>query len=247
MVLKLPTLIQNTSTKTGNDILIYSNLGLGKIIGTLAKTADGVVKVGNGNCGPTRANPDGGFAALVVNAENLGTINGGPPAGLPAKSPLFTALELDGTYSEDIDDYTATFATNGDSVQVVTFPDPDEDELICYDNGFSPAIGAIQRAIPRKYTSADHYVRQRFDGTLQLGELFVNNWSGIQRLRNIRCTIIAKVSAGQTGIYSEIYYFGNVMINANPLGTQADGNASIELQGNGNFSYMSIFSPVNPS
>ena len=239
----LPALLKNVLTKTSNDAAIFANLDVGRQIGSLSYVDSAVVKYPYASCGGVSANVAGGFAAIVANKKNAGTINSPPfPDGLPAMAPIFSAFES-ATSSEDIDDYTATFTQEGDSADVLWLPNPGNDFLICYDQSFSPSFGQMFRPVPRKYNTADHYVRQRFEGTLSLSDIFVSNYDGIQRLRGIPCTIIVKISSGGTGVWSEIHYYNNVLITGPAMNTQSDGNSSIEISAQGSFSSCAIFAP----
>lgn len=238
MALQLPTLVHDPKTKTGNEFYVYYNLGVGKVIGTIAYDGTQVQKVSQTGCGPERDNPVGGFAAAVNISENEAAIG-----DIPAQSPLFTAAEIDSAqYSEDINDYTIAPTVKGDAVQIVTFPPVADDQLICYDNGFAFNPGQLFRAIPRKYNAADHFVRQRFEGSITLNDMYVSNWDGLQRIRGRLCTIIVRCMPDGGGLFSEIYYFGNVRVNPQMLNNPSDGNASMEISAEGNFSYVAVFS-----
>jgi hypothetical protein len=241
----LPTLVYSGLSKTGNDSLIYFNLDVGREIGRLVYDGTTVQKVSFSGCAGGATNPAGGFAAFAV-LQSAGAINGGTfPTGLPAKSPLFQAVET-ATYSDDITAYTCTFVTAGDAVSVVSLPNPANDTLICYDNGFSANPGTTLRPVPRKFNPADHYVVQRIEGTINLGDMYVSAWEGLQRIMGRRVTIIQKISAGGNGLFSEIIYYGNVYVAPQAANNPADGNASVEITAVGAFSFMARFSAAKP-
>lgn len=242
----LPTLVYSGLTKIANDSLLYVNLDVGREIGHLAYDGAVVQKVSFSGCAGGATNPAGGFAAFVNVMANLGAFNGGVlQTGWPAKMPLYTAVET-ATYSDDITAYGATFAATGDAVSVVSLPNPANDVLVCYDNGFSASPGTVLRPIPRKFNPADHYVQQRMEGTISLGDMYVSNADGLQKVMGRRCTIIQKVSAGGNGVFSEIIYYGNVYLNVQAANNPTDGNASVEITADGNFSYMARFSAAHP-
>lgn len=218
----LPTLIYNGKTKISNEVLIYANLD----VGILKKQLGFGTSVNVTQCVSGEACPVGSFDATVLNFPNQGAVG-----VIPAKSPVFTAAE--GEQAPTI---------SGDVADVLCLPDPNNDFLICYDQGIQIGVGNVFRAIPRKFNPVDHVVRQRGDYSITLNDLLVSNWDGIRRISGRRCTIIAKIFPSGGGSPQEIQYYTNVTINAPPMNSGNDGNASIEIQGQGNFSFCAVFS-----
>jgi hypothetical protein len=218
----LPTLTYDGKTKTNNEVLIYANLDVGILKQQLGFGSTVTVT----QCVSGETCPVGSFDATVLNFPNKGAVG-----TIPAKSPVFTAAE--GVQAPTV---------AGDIADVLCLPDPTNDFLICYDQGIQVSVGQTFRPIPRKFNPVDHIVRQRGDYSITLNDMFVSNWDGIQRIRGRRCTIIVKIFPSGGGSPQEIQYYTNVTLNAPPINTAADGNASIEIQGQGNFSFCAVFS-----
>lgn len=218
----LPTLVYNGNSKTNNEVLIYANLD----VGILKQQLGFGSSVNVTQCVSGEACPVGSFDATVINFPNKGAVG-----TIPAKSPVFTAAE--GVQAPTV---------SGDSADVICLPDPTNDFLLCYDQGLQVTVGQTFRAIPRKFNPVDHIVRQRGDYNLTLSDLFVSNWDGLQRIRGRRCTIIVKIQPAGGGSFQEIQYYTNVTLNCPPMNSGNDGNASIEIQGSGSFSFCCVFS-----
>lgn len=222
----LPTLVYSGLTKVNNEVTVFANLGNGmrtKQIGVGSTILDTSCVAGE-EC------PLGSFLASVVSFPNKGAIG-----TIPANSPTGTAAEGE-----------LTPTVLGDSVDVLCLPSPADDFLICYDQGIQVAPGETYRAISRKFNPVDHIVRTRGEQTLTLSDLFVSSWDGLQRIRGRRVTIIVKIAPGGGGVYSEIQYYVNVTLNTPPMNSANDGNASIEIQASGPYSYFAVFSAPRP-
>lgn len=221
----LPTLLHRKETKTGNEVALYYNLGVGLIKKRLFNGGFTT----ESSCGGSSACPTASFDATVLTAV---TADDQPSFGsMPANAPLYTAVEGENTPTVD-----------GVFADLVCLPNPADDVLICFDQGFEASLGQTYRAVPRKLNQADHYVRQRTENTIKIPDFYVSNWNGIQRIRGRRVTIIAKVYPQGAGQASEIQYYSNVILNASPLNYGNDGNANIEISGEGAFNFAAIFS-----
>lgn len=222
----LPSLVYSGSTKIGAEILVYANLG----VGILKQQLGFGSAVNITPCVAGEVCPAGSFDATVLNFPNKGAVG-----TIPAQAPVYTA-------AEGIQNPTV----QGDVADVLCLPNPADDFLICFDQGFQPTVGETFRAIPRKFNPVDHVVRQRGTYSLTLTDLYVSSWDGIERLRGRRCTIILKIMPGGGGSIQEIQYYTNVTLNVPPISTGNDVNASVEVQGTGNFSYCATFSAPKP-
>lgn len=221
----LPVMQYSRLTKTNNDVAVYYNLDVGIVKKRLYNggfTTDPT-------CGGSSACPSGSFDATVLTAVTAET----QPAfgSFPANSPIGTAFE--GEMSPTAD---------GVYANLICLPNPANDVLICFDGGVEPNPGLEFRPVPRKYNPADHYVRQRMEGSLRITDMFVSNWVGVERIRGRRCTIIVKIFPSGGGAPSEIQYYSNVLLSVPPVSSGNDGNANIEVTGEGSFSLYAIFS-----
>jgi hypothetical protein len=221
----LPSLIYNAAAKTGNEVQIFANYGVGRII--KRKTLEGDVT--ETSCGGSADCPSGSFNATVLQSV-LGTVQTAF-GGIPANAPMFTAVEGE-----------ATPAETGVNADYVCLPNPADDFLICFDRGFQASGGFAMKPIPRKFTAADHYVRQRSENTLSMTDLYVCNFKGLASIRGRRVTIIAKIYPQGGGSLQEVQYFSNVMLNMPTMNSQSDGNSEIEIQAEGNFDFCAVFS-----
>jgi hypothetical protein len=222
----LPSLIYSGVTKTNAEVLVYANLG----VGILKQQLGFGSSINITPCVSGEQCPVGSFDATVLNFPNKGAVG-----TIPAQAPVFAA-------AEGIQNPTIA----GDVADVLCLPNPADDFLVCFDQGFQPTVGETYRAIPRKFNPVDHIVRQRGTFSLTLTDYYVSNWDGIERLRGRRCTIVVKITPGGGGSIQEIQYYTNVTLNVPPISTGNDANASVEIQGTGNFSYCAIFSAPKP-
>lgn len=226
----LPTLVHSKKTRTSNEVLVYYNLDVGLKTKILHHNGAGVNEHTVESCGGDDACPGGSFTATFLEVENQGAVG-----TIPAKAPLLTAAEGE-----------QQPGTAGDSATVVCLPDPTNDVLICFDQGAAPSPGLSVRPVPRKFNPVDHYVRQRSENSISLTDLHVSHWNGLQRIKGRRCTIIIKVSPDGTGVFSEIQYYCNVLLNPVPMNSGSDGNANIEISMDGSFSFACVFAAVAP-
>ena len=227
----LPLMQYSRLTKTNNEVAVYYNLGVGMI---KKRLYNGGFSVDQG-CGGAQVCPDGSFDATVL--TSVTALGGEQPAfgDFPANSPMGSAFE-----GEMVPTADGVFAN------LVCLPDPADDVLICFDGGLEATPGVEYRAIPRKFLAVDHYVRQRPEATLRLSGMFVSNWEGVERIRGRPVTIVVKVFPSGAGVPSEIQYYSNVVLNVPPISTAADGNANIEVQGEGSFSFYAVFAALPP-
>lgn len=251
----LPVLVANDKTRTGNDALIYYNLGQAKKLGQIVCTAPGEsIFVPEASCAePTIIAPPSGFIAVRVakyqagvTAIALGTVmDYGKIIHIPLQAPIGTAYELADVIPEDPTTFTpppiTAGGTAGDAIDVFLLPHPADDVLICYDQGFSMKPGTTLKPIPRKLNPVDHYVTQRAENTLSLNDLDVSNWRGIRRIKNQPVTIIVRLIPDGQGAPSEIQYYTNAVVNLS-LDNPADGNDSRTVSGEGTFNQDLVFS-----
>lgn len=227
MALKLPFMNTNIKTRVGHDAQIFYNLGQAVFVGRSGVGDNGSVFVQEQPCGSVLVAPVGGFAAAINKPPNSGVIT---VAGstIPAGSPLYYASELEGLNSIDITAYAITGPV-GDSIDILLLPDPANDVLICFDNGWSMQPGQVVRPIGRKFRPVDHYVCQRPDNTLTLNDLLVNSIRGIKAISGRAVTIIVKVFPCGGAIPCEIQYYTNVLAVPPGWNNPADGNQSVEI------------------
>jgi hypothetical protein len=221
----LPVRIAGPKTKTGNEVTIWANLGVGILTNQLGFGVNNVVT----QCVAGITCPSNSFSATVLNSPNKANIG-----TIPANSAVYTA-------AEGIQNPTLA----GDVADVLCLPDPNNDFLICFDQGINVQLGQTFRQIPRKFNPVDHAVRQRGDYNLTLNDLYVSNIAGLQLVRGRPCTIIVKVAPDGGGSYSEIQYYTNVILNVPTMNTGNDSNASIEIQASGSFSFCAVFDSRN--
>lgn len=226
----LPGLIWSPRTKTSNEILIYANLGVGLMKFTKVFYTGGLQTSPFVCCGGTCICPNNSFWATMTLNKNGGAI--GP---IVTASPLYAAAE--GQHDPTI---------VGDMAGVACLPDPEDDFLICFDQGVNPTPGLPYRPIPAKFNAVDHYVRQRSENTITLNDLFVADYQGLQRIRGIPVTVIIKISPEGSGVFQEIQYYCNVILNPSPMNSGSDGNASIDISMEGPFSFCAIFTAAVP-
>lgn len=226
----LPALVYSPRTKTNNEVMIYANLGVGLMKYTKIKYNTGVATSPFVCCGGACDCPPVSFWATMTLNKNGGAI--GP---IPASAPLYAAAE--GQHDPTV---------NGDMAGVACLPNPENDFLICFDQGAAPSPGLPYRPIPVKFNTVDHYVRQRPENTITLNDLFVADWQGLQRIRGIPVTIIIKVTPEGSGVFQEIQYYCNVILNPSPMNSGSDGNASIDISMDGPFSFCAIFTAPVP-
>lgn len=236
----LPTLLYNKKTRVSGEALIYYNLGRAQKIGTLFKGESTVEKIAESSCGGTLTYPTSGFVAAVIKVPNEAAITIDSKT-LPLKSPIGLAQEITNN-GTNINSYTFTGGAVGDQVDIVMFPDPANDVLICYDRGLNATVGQSVRAISRKFNPADHYVRQLPENTLNLTDLYVGGLNGVRRLNGIEVTLVQRTVPDGGQVPCEILYFSNVRLSVPPTNSGADAGESIEIQATGNFGEYASFS-----
>lgn len=235
---KLPALVFNAATRTGNEAFVYYNLDQSILLGRLSKNASGTVWTPESSCAGSLVCPASGFyAARAATPLGAAVTVGGKT--FPDNPPVGAALEI--TVAGDVEDLTMTGGDVGDTVEIFCMPNPDNDVLICYDQGFSADEGDTRKPIPRKLNPADHYVIQRGDSTLTLSDLLVNNWVGVSRLKGRQVTLIRKLFPNGGGSPVQIDYFTNVMFTKLPQAIPADSNESITVDAEANFNKALAF------
>lgn len=244
----IPTLTYDGKTRVGAEVLLYYNLGKGVKIGSLFKTGGVVQKLPEEPCASTIVCPTSGWVAASLPKANEAAITAVTPGseGFPIKSPVGSAVEVQDTPSTDIDDFDFTGGANGDTVDILCLPNPDDDVLICFDAGFTPTIGRADRAIPRKFLAADHFVRQRPENSIRISDLLVGHWTGLQRINGIDVTLIAKIYPDGGSAPSEIQYYVGTRLSVPPMNSGAEANDSIQIDAEGTYNYAAIFSASVP-
>lgn len=244
----LTELVFNGRTRVGAEVLLYYNLGKGVKIGSLVKQTGGVEKLPEQPCADTIVCPTSGWVAASLPKSNLGAITAVTPGtdGFPLKSPVGSAVEVQDTPSTDITDFDMTGGAVGDTVDILCMPNPDDDVLICFDQGFTVTIGRADRPIPRKFLAADHFVRQRPENSIRVSDLLVGHWSGLQRINGIDVTLIAKIFPDGGTAPSEIQYFLGARLSVPPMNSGAEANDSIQIDAEGTFNFAAIFSAPIP-
>ncbi len=202
-------------------------------------------------CGPERNLPASNVGVVRVvkplkaTAASQWSIDGGTNSGvLPGYGTTGHSAEV-GQIPANLDtvNLDITGAEPGDTVDLIALPNPAGDVLLCYDGGMSANTGTENKPIPRKFSSADHYVRQRPDKTLTLRDMFVSGREGLAAIKDRDVTLIMKVYPDGGGVPSEIRYFTNVRFSV-PLEIPQDGNESIMSTGEGSFEKDIILSSV---
>lgn len=232
----LPNLSYDQKTKVNAETMIYAYPQPGQILDQLqfrTGTGGGLHKASNisaaGCCGGDCPCPDSSFEATVTTRRNRAVIS-----TLPINSPVYSAvLGLHNPSGAD------------DAVYHVCLPNFSEMELICFDQGVSPTIGHNQRAIPRKFNQVDHRVRQRPDDSVSFSELFVSSRDGFKKFAGYPITVAVLVTPD--GVTSqEITFYSNVVLNPTTVATSAEGNDSITLTFEADFSFQATFSAAKP-
>ena len=245
MTLVLPTTVHNKRTRVGGEVLVYYNLGVGKKIGSLAVGASAVEKTAEATCTDEATCPTSGFAAAVIRVPNEVAIIVTGGGTFPIKSPIGAAIEIDQesvAYSSDIEDYDINNnASPGDQVDIICLPNPLDDKLVCFENGFSATAGTTQRPVARKFNVADHYVRQRPENAITLTDILVSAWDGLQRLNGLEVTLIAKLFPDGGAVPSQVMYYSGVKLNMPQLASPGEANESIEHSAEGSFNHVAIF------
>lgn len=237
----LPSLVYDPKTRVGGEFYLYYNLGIANRLGTLGLDGnDSPVWDAAQSCGQSGTNPTGGFTAMkakkpiIATVDSTWRVNALTGGILPGSAPIGAAAEM-GTAVTSVTSYNITNAEPGDGVDIWVLPNPDEDVLICFDQGLSASIGAENKAIPRKFDPVDHYVRQRPDNSISLKEMYCCNLRGLSLLRQRDCTLIGKFFPDGGAIPSEIIYYTGVRLNI-PMDIPEDANESVSISAEGRFS-----------
>jgi len=246
----LPTLFRDPKTRVGGEFYLYYNLGQAYEYGGI-----GVDEAGDptyraeSNCAGNASLPASGFAViraavpLAAAVESTWEVDA-VTAKLPAYAPPGASAELGLTISTPTAaNVDVTNGAAGDSVDVMVLPNPANDVLICFDQGVNVEVGDENKAIGRKFNPVDHYVRQRPNNQLTIGDLLVSSLEGIAALRNRTVTLIGKFYPNGGAAVGEIYYWTNVRLNI-PMNVGEDPNDSVKIQGTGSFGkYLSFTLP----
>lgn len=222
----VPSLTYFSGTKTGNDVWVYYNLSNAVLLKKKSSTGD----INIPNCAGAEGCPAGSWNASILNTPGKAAFG-----AFPVNSPIHTAV---------VGEVAPTEA--GVGTDLVCFPDWDENELLCYDQGFDETPGNPFRPIPRKYMQADHYVRTRADSTIRLDDLYVSNWEGLRAISGRRVTIVLVMMPQGGSDISEIIYYSNFLVMPSSMTYGADQNASITLSGEGSYAIKAIFAAPKP-
>lgn len=241
---QLPNLVWTPNTKVGAEALVYFNRTNGYKLGTYVKGTSGQVWMPNSSCAQQVVNPiaNGGFMAMllsVINGGNVGITGANNSAAFASTDPLGSAYEIEGV--TDATTLTMTGSVTGDQVDIIALPPPTGDILICYDQGLDVKIGEVWKPIPRKFSPADHYVRQRAENSISLKDLYVCNWEGLRSINGVPVTMIVKIYPSGGAVPSEIQYYTNVRLNVPPMMLPGDANASLEFSGEAKFDQYASF------
>ncbi len=243
----LPTLSYNPRTRASGEVLVYYNLGNAYTYGAAGNAgANTPTWRSEPQCAGVATPPSGFVAAraiVAIGANDFDLSIQGDDFVMPGLSPVSNGIEIeDATLSEPIDagDITINDGNEGDSVEIIALPHPDNDVLLCYDQGLNAEIQDEFRAIPRKFVTADHYVRQRPSNTISLAEFFVCNLQGLSLLRGRDVTIIAKFYPDGGAVPSQIDYFTGVRLNV-PREIPQEANDSVQVNASGSFKQFISF------
>lgn len=234
MALPLP-LTYSPLTKTGNEMHVYIHKWPGMMLYQRTMTTGGEkIFDYQASCGQGSVYACTHLLTILTSCGNT-AIPGVAPLGIPANSPMYTAMVGNGIPSGV-----------GDSVLQVDVPCWEELSLVCYDQGGNSTPGIPFRAISRKFNPVDHYVRIRPENRITLNELFVSNWDGLQQVKGCPCTVVLALMPSGAGAYQEIHYYGNVLLNPNSFNWGAEGNDSQSVTLEGSFSFCAILSAAKP-
>ena len=238
---KLPGLVYDQKTRVGGEFYLYYNLGIANYLGTLGLDGNNVPRwQPNTTCGSGGTNPDGGFTvarvrkSLATSTDSTWIVNG-LSGIIPGQSPISQSCEL-GAAQTEVTTYNIIGAQPGDSVDIIVLPDPANDVLVCYDQGFNAASGNENKPIPRKFEAVDHYVRQRPENNITLTEMYTCNLSGLSKLRQRDVTLIGKFFPDGGGVPCEIIYYTVVRLS-NPMEVPQEANDSVTVSAEGSFQH----------
>jgi hypothetical protein len=220
-------------TNTNNEIWIYYSLQPSFIQFYAGNSGNGNVQIPVPYCAGVPAGPVPPSQA-TINCGGQDGANVGAIGPIPARSALYSGCDnwVFPTIAGDMA-WHVVYPTWGASGGVWN--------LLCYDTGFKTDPGVVWRAIPNKFNTADHFVRQRPENKITLGGLFVGGQKHLQRLRGQRVTLAVAVTPAGMGQFSEIQIYGNVMLNIPLMNSASDGNASVEIQAEGTFDWCGVF------
>jgi hypothetical protein len=252
MALKLPSLVYDARTRVGGEHHLYYNLEDAYQYGQIGNAGESVANwQAAGSCAGTASPPASGILAVraltpIGAVDSVFTIQG-KIAVLPAYSPAGHSVELDGVVAitEPINAATVTVSggTAKDSVEVIMLPNPVNDVLLCYDQGFQMEVGEENRAIPRKFETVDHYVRQRPSNTISLAELYCCNLKGLSKLRNRNVVLKGIFYPDGGATPSEVFYYTAVRLSI-PRNVPQESNDSVQVDASGTFKkYLSFTAP----
>lgn len=210
-----PTLVHDPRTRTSNEAWVFYNPDVGKIKEFRKHDGLAVQTYTTPNCGSSESCPANSFDVTI----SQGITPGADPAGNAVIGDIAPAVA-------------------GETNVLACLPDWDNNVFLCFDQGVTANTGAYARAVPSKFDTASHFVRQRTENSLTLNDLHVSNWDGLQAINGVRCTIIVALTPDGSGVFSELQYYVNALITVQHMNSGSDGNASIEISGEGNFSFL---------
>lgn len=232
----LATLAWHPKVKINGDIWVYYNPDPGKITHSVLFSGGIVHTVQRRRCGTYPDGEDSVAEGGQIVATVVATPNSVVAGDIPADAPPGFAVEAETDPTGE-----------GDFFYRVALPDPTNDVFLCFDQGFSSKPSNKFRPIPNKLSEIDHYVNQRGENTLTVSDQFVSNWRGLQKIAGRPCTIIVKITPNGTGVFSELQYYCNVILNPAPMNAGADFNEPIAISMDGTYDFNAIFSAPGPS
>lgn len=247
----LPALTYNGKTRVGGEFYLYVNYEDAYYLAEIGVDADSNEQVvADAGCGSAGSLPVSGFGVIRAKTpigtgssdETTWDVGSGEDGVLPAQAPPDQAAEVGSISSVPAaSGVTVTNGTPGDSADLIVLPNPANDILICYDQGLSSETPDENRAIPRKFNSVDHYVRQRVEKTLSVSDLKVCNIEGLAKLKNRDVCLIGKYFPDGGAVPSEIIYYTRVRLSV-PEEIPEDANESVLSNATGSFRDRIVFS-----
>lgn len=239
----LPALVYDGLTRVGNDSILFYNLTPARVVGQAGVDGNSdELWTQEQSCGNVEALPVSNIGVIRARTpikhsdQSTWKIFGADTGVLPAYAPPDQGAEI-GTITSVTSINQAGLlitATPGDSVDVIALPHRSGNILLCYDQGISVDPGTEDKPIPRKWNSADHFVRQRGERSISVRDMYVNNIEGLAAIRNRTVTLIEEVYPSGSSIPSEIIYYTGVRLKV-PREVGQDGNESVVVNAEGSF------------
>lgn len=247
----LPSLVYDRKTRVSGEHYLYYNLGIANYLGTVGIDGSSNVAANPAtSCGTAGVNPASGFMVARMRRSMLSLTDiawtvGGLSGTIPGASPVGQACELGAPLTSLPSTTTVSAVTGspGDSIDVIVLPPPAGDVLICYDQGLNVDTGQENKAIARKFSAVDHFVRQRPDNKVSLKDLLCCNLQGLSKLRQRDFTLKSVFYPDGGAIPSEIRYYTNCRLSV-PTDIPEDSNESVMISAEGIFKDAIVFTAV---